>query len=1276
MALVTTSERLVRGRIDRIEIDNFKSYAGKQTIGPFLDFTAIIGPNGAGKSNLMDAISFVVGLQSKDLRGKQLKDLVFKSSADEDISGRGASVSLVCELENDETRFTRSISAAGVGEYRLNGKAVKWEAYAEKLKSFNILTKAHTGFLVFQGYVSELAAKSPKELSALFEQISGSEELKEEYEKLEAEKKQAEEEQIYNHQKKKGLAQEKAIMKKQKEEAEAYQRLEDRKQQLQKLQYLQRLYVTEREIVKLREELRAENEALGGVAEAHANAEASMRLVEKDKARLTRKAVELERSLSALQQQVEGQNPAAIKLREEIKHIERRRAAQAKSLEKTEETYSANSKQIKALERQLAEISEALASAMNEQKEAEERGELEMGKRQRDEYNRLKAEAGAKTAALHEVIHAKTREIKSDEPIIMQGRTRLDEYATQRAALESKLSALSDRKHAVDARIEQLEVELSQLASQLEQAESAGTRTRVRQGELREELSKLAAALSSSKAEQRETERERKSAEALENLKRLIPGVHGRMIDICKPTQRRYNAAVTIAMGKSMEAIVVEEESVAIECIKYLKAQKCAPETFVPLDSIRAKPVAERLRRLGGSKRPVFDVISVSEKFVRAVQYAVADTVLCDTLNEARQLAYHSGEERFKVVTLDGTLINKAGLMTGGSSPQDRARANRWDEKSHVTLKAQAEATQRELASLSTVHASEEAITALRHKFEQISGELESARSDAQLTASKEAKVKQDLKDLDAATKDAQTEVRVLEKKRDAQKREVDKLTTKCNAVEDDVFADFSRSFGISSVREYEQKQLVEAQEKEKRILELQAQESKLRSCLQFEQRKDLPRVIEKLRVAVAEDEASLRAKKAEQAKADAAADALKQKANQLENEVKAAKDAQDVKAAEVKKLKKELKQVVDEMSKHKARAAQLEHDIHQQRSQRQRVFQRARLEEVALPVLAADAEPETREGGGSKRKRGKERATAGPSSEAIAELMASESFSPTGLVGTGTLEGESAPPEPTGAEAEEDAVRIDFSFLHGEEATSLPDNEAATTDELLRVVSEIEGMTPNMKALEQFEEVQARMHAMEGEWEGSRTTARTVSQRFSAVQAQRHERYMAAFTHVSRVIDSIYKDLTQVEGVPLGGTAFLSLEDPHEPYLHGIKYTAMPPAKRFRDMEQLSGGERTVAALALLFAIHDYRPSPFFVMDEIDAALDNVNVTRVAQYIRERADEGSLQFVVISLKDNFYERANGLVGIYRDRAIHGSNTITLDLDKVEALNAEDAAAA
>ena len=120
-------------------------------------------------------------------------------------------------------------------------------------------------------------------------------------------------------------------------------------------------------------------------------------------------------------------------------------------------------------------------------------------------------------------------------------------------------------------------------------------------------------------------------------------------------------------------------------------------------------------------------------------------------------------------------------------------------------------------------------------------------------------------------------------------------------------------------------------------------------------------------------------------------------------------------------------------------------------------------------------------------------------------------------------------------------------------------------------------------------------------------------------------------------------------------------MDDSDEPYLEGIKYHAMPPMKRFRDMENLSGGEKTMAALALLFAIHSYQPSPFFVLDEVDAALDNANVARIANYIRQHAGPG-MQFIVISLKTGLFQNSQALVGIYRDQSANSSKALTLDV--------------
>lgn len=124
---------------------------------------------------------------------------------------------------------------------------------------------------------------------------------------------------------------------------------------------------------------------------------------------------------------------------------------------------------------------------------------------------------------------------------------------------------------------------------------------------------------------------------------------------------------------------------------------------------------------------------------------------------------------------------------------------------------------------------------------------------------------------------------------------------------------------------------------------------------------------------------------------------------------------------------------------------------------------------------------------------------------------------------------------------------------------------------------------------------------------------------------------------------------------------SYLDIEDSDEPYLDGIKYHAMPPLKRFRDMEHLSGGEKTMAALALLFAIHSYQPSPFFVLDEVDAALDNTNVARIANYIHDHAAPG-MQFIVISLKTGLFQNSEALVGIYRDQAENSSKSLTLDV--------------
>lgn len=221
---------------------------------------------------------------------------------------------------------------------------------------------------------------------------------------------------------------------------------------------------------------------------------------------------------------------------------------------------------------------------------------------------------------------------------------------------------------------------------------------------------------------------------------------------------------------------------------------------------------------------------------------------------------------------------------------------------------------------------------------------------------------------------------------------------------------------------------------------------------------------------------------------------------------------------------------------------------------------------------------------------------------------------------------------------------------------------EEKIQEKISSLTAELEKLNPNMRAMERLEVVEARLKSTEKDFEDSKAALKAAKDAFDEVKAQRYDLFSKAFTHIQEQISHVYKDLTRSDQYPLGGQAYLDIEeDTDQPYLSGIKYHAMPPLKRFRDMEHLSGGEKTMAALALLFAIHSYRASPFFVLDEVDAALDNANVEKIKNYIREHAGPG-MQFVVISLKTGLFQDSESLVGVYRDQEVNSSRTLTLDV--------------
>lgn len=201
------------------------------------------------------------------------------------------------------------------------------------------------------------------------------------------------------------------------------------------------------------------------------------------------------------------------------------------------------------------------------------------------------------------------------------------------------------------------------------------------------------------------------------------------------------------------------------------------------------------------------------------------------------------------------------------------------------------------------------------------------------------------------------------------------------------------------------------------------------------------------------------------------------------------------------------------------------------------------------------------------------------------------------------------------------------------------------------------------MRALDRLKTATDTLEDSREEYEATRNAARETRAAFENIRSQRAELFNKAHKHIAQQILPVYQALTRSAAFPLGGSAYLDTmgADEEAPFLGGTKYHAMPPLKRFRDMEALSGGEKTIAALALLFAIHSFSPSPFFVLDEVDAALDNANVAKVARYIKEHAKPG-MQFIVISLKAGLFQESECLVGILRDQSVNSSRAVTLDV--------------
>ena len=1266
------------GRLVQLELNNFKSYAGQQTIGPFDNFTCIIGPNGAGKSNMMDAISFVLGVQSTHLRSSHLRELIFRKDASSPPA-RKATVKLIYELSSDEIagkkdgdrmHFSRTISSTGVSTYKLDDKETTFAAYEATLQKIGVLVKARN-FLVFQGDVESVASKSPMELTKLVEQICGSDAYRGQYEDLMRQKDEAEENTVFSLQKKKMFSTQQKEVREQKEEAEVFEKRRQLREDLKTEHILWKIFRIKTSMEGHQERADGLLEEVEAARQKEQTLDDELQQAKQRLARVIKSLTTVEKDLLVKQKQLKNLAPQLHETRDKKKRVERRLEdleRGAKRLADDQRDGVTNTSELRAdierlegikrsLERQLSTASDQALNLSSEQLEV---------------YGRLKEEAAAQTAKSKAELrtitleltskNAHARNLKGQEEGIAREVERTNRMVAEYGERASKLGRVADETAAAR---DKTRTERDERAAEMRECVAKGER-------LEAEHEKVSSKLREAGNDRQRSKKEQRMTEAVDNMKRIFTGVHGKLQDLCRPIQKKYSTALSQASGKVMDAIVVDNKAVAQDCIRYLKDQRVGICTFLPLDNLVSKPVPERLRQLGGSFRACVDLVECETRFKPAVAYAVGNTVICDTLDDARDLAFTQGE-RLKLVTLTGEMIAKSGAMTGGQMAGSE-RGDRWEEKELEKLRSDKSKIEEAIAQNKRATPSRQLLLEMETSVKTLQTRMQYALADKNVAEEKVSQLQERLAAVQGTAAELSSERATLEAEIAALEKAREAKTETIREHEASIFAAFSAQLGVADVQEFETTRMRTHTDLMRKLVATSEQHASLSSQLQYESKRDFESALTRARQQMEDAREALKMLAEEEKELLQEDAALRASVREATTKVDAQKKEQLKRAAAAKAVFVQRREANVSRENVAKKVSGEEIRVERLRSQLHEVLQRAQVDEVALPAVELTEEEE-------EESQQSESSSSGPSGSSQQRGRSASRNGTSALIWTGTRSTHSASThysqgdDPKVVRDKRRAARVDLSSLERFKTLSADEQQAkeeALGKRLQEISLELEAMQPNMHAAERYAGVLGKLRDCSDDLEENKDAARRSAEQFESVRKARQDRFKECFAFVSKALGVIYKDLTRSSKHPLGGNAYLTLDNTDEPYLGGIRYTAMPPMKRFRDMDQLSGGEKTIAALALLFSIHSYRQAPFFVLDEVDAALDNVNVKKICNYMRQRSRD--FQCIVISLKDMFFEHADSLVGVAKDVDTLSSKVLTLDLKGYPARSDPDAA--
>mmetsp|Transcript_4957 Transcript_4957/g.10230 ORF Transcript_4957/g.10230 Transcript_4957/m.10230 type:complete len:1374 (-) Transcript_4957:216-4337(-) len=1276
--------------ITKMVLENFKSYAGTKTIGPFHKcFSAVVGPNGSGKSNVIDAMLFVFGKRAKKLRLNKVSELIHSSDQFQDAPLTYAKVSVYFQeildtgegdedyevVEGSGVVVSRLARRDNSSQYQIDGKNASFKKVAEFLGSKGI-DLDNNRFLILQGEVEMISMMPPKGktendegLLEYLEDIIGSnkyvEEANKAADKVEAltEVRQEKLNRVKAAEKEKdGLAGAKA-------EAQALVG-KDREIRRKKniLYQIHAMYALregkgaydQRE--ELHERLEAERAKLSAADERVSEIESGLAAQTKEYNKTHAQLTKTKEEFSAYERQ-DIQMKENIKFEKgNIKKLEAKVVAETKKIEDAQTALSEAEESVPALEKQIAECTE---------RKSEEDAKLEIIFEETKEVTeQLRKELEVKSQELAPL--QQERSVFQNSLDTAQMEANLLEDAVSRAkdqleSAEQELSSLDNRQVEKRSELEKCEKELSESKERVKVAEDELKEVTEKETSLSKKSTELLTQVEVARASIQNTQgRSRVVSAILKASKKggelSKCGVMGRLGDLAT-IDEKYDVAVSTACGM-LDHIVVQTTAGTQKCLEFLRKNNLGRASFVPLDKMKKGAHDRAVETPEGAPR-LFDLISPSHfSITPAIFLAVGNTLVAPDLETATRWAYDYGK-RWRVVSMDGKLIETSGTMSGGGKSVQKGRMKLSNGKQGANAaNVMSEFSEDDCAKLEKeAKEVQELVQKCRAQRRELSDEIRSLSKLIKTLSIKPPQLQMEIAGFDTTREELTKRLPSLRQQStlsDADKRKRDELLKNVEKCREEMASCVSET----SILEAEVSKL------QKKIINAGGSKLKNQQKACEKAKSDLNNANKELNAAKSTITNSKKTiQKAEKAKGIAQEDlrrseeALEQmqaEHQSLETDAKSVKEAYDLaKADEVEKreelesVSKECDNLKQEQNKLKCIEVELTAKIESldkqiKDSERKENHWNKEIEQLCLVEKQEeddydfsddeedeedemmqdekDEDEDNNDNSEDEREEGSENLKEAENAKSEVSKTMPES----------SLRASSLP-------------RLTESSLEQYNVDSIKDDI-----EVLEKERNILAKNANMGAIAEYRKKESDYLSRVSDLDQITNERNEARKAHEDLRRLRLEKFMEGFSKITLKLKEMYQMIT------LGGDAELELVDSLDPFSEGIVFSVRPPKKSWKNIANLSGGEKTLSSLALVFALHHYKPTPLYVMDEIDAALDFKNVSIVAHYIKERTKNA--QFIIISLRNNMFELADRLVGIYKTN--NCTKSVTIDPKK------------